>query len=160
MRAAECHAGIGDDGAVKEGGDGSEASLEQALRLAATARVARLATLEPDGRVQLVPIVFVLHGSSLYTAVDQKPKRAGELRRMRNVREREDVAVIVDSYSEEWSELWWVRLRGRGRVLAAGPEAEEALRLLVEKYEQYRTAPPRPPVLAVDVAEARVWQAV
>jgi hypothetical protein len=53
-----------------------------------TARVARLATTEPDGRPHLVPIVFVLAGERLYSAVDAKPKRSRSLRRVANARER------------------------------------------------------------------------
>ena len=52
-----------------------------------------------------------------------------------------------------------MRLRGRARVLDAGEEAERALALLVEKYEQYRAEAPGYPVLAVDVVEWRSWSA-
>jgi PPOX class probable F420-dependent enzyme len=126
----------------------------------AGARVARLATIDPDGRPHLVPIVFVLDGDTLYTAVDAKPKRSRRLRRIENARERPDVTVLVDHYDEDWRRLWWVRLRGRARVLDAGEEAERALRLLAEKYEQYRREPPGVPVLAIDVREWRAWSAV
>lgn len=51
------------------------------------ARVARLATVDPDGRPHLVPIVFVLEGETLYAAVDAKPKRSPRLRRVENARE-------------------------------------------------------------------------
>jgi PPOX class probable F420-dependent enzyme len=125
----------------------------------ANARVARLATIDPDGRLHLVPIVFVLDGDTLYTAVDAKPKRSRRLRRIENARERPDVTVLVDHYDEDWRRLWWVRLRGRARVLDGGNEAERALGLLAEKYEQYRTEPPGTPVLAIDVDEWRVWTA-
>ena len=43
------------------------------------ARVARLATTDPDGRSNLVPICFVVAGDVLYTAVDEKPKRTPRL---------------------------------------------------------------------------------
>jgi PPOX class probable F420-dependent enzyme len=125
----------------------------------ANARVARLATIDPDGRLHLVPIVFVLDGDTLYTAVDAKPKRSRRLRRIENARERPDVTVLVDHYDEDWRRLWWVRLRGRARVLDAGEEADRALRRLVAKYEQYRTDPPGTPVLAIDVDEWRAWEA-
>lgn len=124
----------------------------------AGARVARLATIDPDARPHLVPIVFVLDGDTLYTAVDTKPKRSRRLRRIENARERPGVTVLVDHYDEDWRRLWWVRLRGRARVLDAGDEAERALRLLAEKYEQYRTDPPGTPVLAIDVDEWRAWE--
>jgi PPOX class probable F420-dependent enzyme len=121
------------------------------------ARSARLATIDPDGRPHLVPIVFVLDGETLYTAVDAKPKRSRRLRRIENARERPDVTVLVDEYTEDWRALWWVRLRGRARVLESGEEAERALGLLAAKYEQYEREPPGVPVLAIDVTEWRSW---
>ena len=125
----------------------------------AAARVARLATIDPDGRPHLVPIVFVLEGEALYTAVDEKPKRSRTLRRIENARARPDVTVLVDHYEDDWRRLWWVRLRGRARVLDDGDEADRALALLTEKYGQYGEQPPRPPVLAIDVLEWRGWSA-
>jgi PPOX class probable F420-dependent enzyme len=121
--------------------------------------VARLATTDPDGRPHLVPIVFALEGETLYSAVDRKPKRSQRLRRIENARARPDVTVLVDHYEEDWRNLWWVRLRGRARVLDEGDERERALELLREKYEQYRADPPEGPVLAVDVSEVREWSA-
>ena len=66
-----------------------------------TARVARLATIDPDGRPHLVPIVFALDGERLYSAVDAKPKRSRRLRRVANARERPDVTVLVDHYEDD-----------------------------------------------------------
>jgi PPOX class probable F420-dependent enzyme len=127
-------------------------------RLAA-ARVARLATIDPDGRPHLVPIVFALDGDTLYSAVDRKPKRSATLRRIENARARPDVTVLVDHYEDDWSRLWWIRLRGRARVLDDGDERERALELLAAKYPQYRDEPPDGAVLAVDVVETRGWSA-
>jgi PPOX class probable F420-dependent enzyme len=127
-------------------------------RLAA-ARVARLATIDPDGRPHLVPIVFALDGDTLYSAVDQKPKRSRRLRRIENARARPEVTVLVDRYDDDWSRLWWIRLRGRARVLDDGEERTHALALLAAKYDQYSAEPPDGPVLAVDVTEVREWSA-
>jgi PPOX class probable F420-dependent enzyme len=63
--------------------------------------VARLATTDPDGRPHLVPIVFVLHSGTLYSAVDRNPKRSRTLRRIENARARPDVTVLVDHYDED-----------------------------------------------------------
>ena len=123
------------------------------------ARVARLATTDPDGRPHVVPIVFALSGRTLYSAVDRKPKRSQRLRRIENARARPDVTILVDHYEEDWRNLWWIRLRGRARVLDDGDERERALELLREKYEQYRAEPPDGPVLAVEVIEVREWSA-
>jgi PPOX class probable F420-dependent enzyme len=123
-----------------------------------SARVARLATTDPDGRPHVVPIVFAVDGGTLYSAVDRKPKRSTTLRRTENARARPDVTVLVDHYEEDWGRLWWIRLRGRARVLDGGPERDHALALLRAKYPQYRAEPPDGPVLAVDVSETRAWQ--
>jgi len=130
-----------------------------ARRRVLAAPVARLATIDPDGRPHLVPIVFALDGETLYTAVDAKPKRSRRLRHIENARERPDVVVLVDHYEHDWTRLWWVRLRGRARVLDDGDEAARALRLLSEKYQQYRRERPGLPVLAVDLRDWRGWDA-
>jgi PPOX class probable F420-dependent enzyme len=106
-----------------------------------------------------VPIVFALDGETLYTAVDRKPKRSSKLRRIENARARPDVTVLIDEYDDDWTKLWWVRLRGRARVLDDGGEREHALQLLAEKYPQYVSDPPDGAVLAVDVSETRTWSA-
>jgi PPOX class probable F420-dependent enzyme len=131
--------------------------MEDLRDRAARERVARLATIDPDGRPHLVPIVFALVGDTLYSAVDAKPKRSRTLRRIENARERPEVTVLFDHYEDYWAQLWWVRLRGRARVLDGGEEATRALAALTAKYEQYRTKPPGLPVLAVDVTEWRGW---
>jgi PPOX class probable F420-dependent enzyme len=134
--------------------------MDADLALAATARVARLATLDADGRPHLVPIVFAVAGGTLYTAVDDKPKRGDrELRRLRNARERPAATILVDHYAEDWQVLWWVRIDGSARVLDGGEEADTALALLAAKYEQYARTPPRLPVLAVDVDRTTAWRA-
>lgn len=104
-----------------------------------------------------MPVVFALDGDTFYSAVDRKPKRSQTLRRIENARVRPDVTILVDHYEEDWSRLWWIRLRGRARVLDDGDERERALALLREKYPQYRSEPPGGPVLAVDITELRQW---
>jgi PPOX class probable F420-dependent enzyme len=145
--------------AVEVRRDTPKVDREIALRRVLAAQIARLTTIDPDGCPHLVPIVFVIHGQTLYTAVDAKPKRSRRLRRIENARNRPDVAVLLDHYENDWSRLWWVRLDGHARVLDAGEEAELALRLLIEKYEQYRREGPNLPVLAVDIRNWRGWEA-
>jgi PPOX class probable F420-dependent enzyme len=123
------------------------------------ARVARLATVDARGRPHIVPICFVLSGDVLYSAIDRKPKRSLRLKRLDNIRANPAVAVLVDHYEDDWSRLWWVRVRGRGRVLEEGEERERALALLTDKYPQYRAQPPAGAVIAIDLDEWREWHA-
>ena len=106
-----------------------------------------------------MPLCFALEGDVLYSAVDRKPKRSPRLKRLENIRRHPDVTVLVDHYEEDWSRLWWVRLRGTARVLEEGPEHDRALSLLAAKYAQYRAEPPPGPVIAVAVGEWRGWAA-
>jgi PPOX class probable F420-dependent enzyme len=119
------------------------------------ARVARLATVDPLGRPHVVPISFVIEGETLYTAVDEKPKRTRALQRLRNIEAHPQVEVLIDHYDEDWSRLWWVRLRGTARVI----DDPHALELLVRKYAQYRAQPPAGPVIAVAIEERIEWTA-
>jgi PPOX class probable F420-dependent enzyme len=121
------------------------------------ARVARLATLDEAGRPHLVPICFVLDGETLYSAVDEKPKRSKRLKRIENIRRHPEVSVLVDHYEEDWSRLWWVRLDGAAEVLDDGLERERALALLAAKYDQYRGEPPTGAVIAVRIEAWRGW---
>jgi len=121
------------------------------------ARVARLATVGPDNRPHLVPICFVVDGDVVYSAVDRKPKRSPNLKRIENVRDNPRVTVLVDHYDDDWTQLWWVRLDGRARVLTEGQERERALALLEAKYPQYSAEAPEGPVLAIDVERRRSW---
>lgn len=129
------------------------------MRLAG-ARVARLATVDREGRPHLIPICFALAGETIYNAVDHKPKRTMELRRLSNVAANPRVAVLADHYEDgDWSALWWVRADGRGRVLDAGSsEARRAVELLSERYAPYRESPPSGSVLAVDVERWSGWR--
>ena len=133
---------------------------DEARRRFAQAPVARLATADGDGRPHAVPVVFVLAGDTVYTAVDAKPKRTTALRRLENVAANPRAAVLVDHYADDWSSLWWVRADGGGRILdAAHGEGRDAVERLAAKYRQYRGQPPGGPVLAIDVDRWSSWAA-
>lgn len=127
----------------------------QARERFAAARVARLATVDPTGHPHLVPIVFALDGDTVYSAVDAKPKRTTELRRLANVRANPFVCLLADHYSEDWSTLWWARADGTGRVVEPDTaEGRRAIALLAERYPQQRAVGA---VLAIDVARWSGW---
>jgi PPOX class probable F420-dependent enzyme len=128
-------------------------------RFIESARVARLATVAPDGRPHLVPVCFVLIDDTVYTAIDHKPKRGSRLRRIANIEATGHACLLVDHYSEDWSALWWARLDGRGRVVDDPAEAGRAVAALVGKYEQYAARPPAGPVLAIEVTGWSGWSA-
>lgn len=134
----------------------------------ADARIARLATVRPDGHPHIVPITyavpisFVLEGEDgdrIVTAVDQKPKSTTSLQRLRNIRAHPSVSVLVDEYDDDWSRLWWARADGTAAILDDGPGRDRAIELLTEKYAQYREARPGGPVIVVTVERWSSWSA-
>jgi len=137
----------------------SSVDVQDMRGLVERARVAHLATVAADGQPHIVPVCFVLSGEIAYSAVDRKPKRGPRLRRMVNIEATGHACLLVDHYGEDWSELWWVRLDGRGRVVADPVEAARAISALVGKYQQYAARPPAGPVLAVDIARWSSWSA-
>ncbi len=129
---------------------------EARARLAA-ARVARLATADRSGVPHVVPVTFALSGDALVIAVDHKPKRTWDLRRLRNIRDNPRVSVLVDHYSEDWTRLWWVRADGLAAVVEDAAGREEPVALLRAKYPQYRETVPAGPVIAITVTAVSGW---
>ena len=104
------------------------------------ARVARLATVDKQGRPHLIPICYVFDGGVFYTPIDNKPKRVEheELVRVRNIRANPLVALLIDKYDENWNRLWYILVRGTASVLDDSGEKQKAMRFLKEKYPNYR----------------------
>jgi PPOX class probable F420-dependent enzyme len=127
----------------------------------AASRVARLATVGPDGRPHLVPVVFAVAADTVYSAVDDaKPKVTARLKRLANIAANPAVALLADHYDDDWRALWWVRADGDARLLEPGAsEASSALDLLAARYAQYRERRPPGVVIAVDVTRWSGWSA-
>ena len=125
----------------------------------AAAAVARLATVRPDGSPHLVPVTFALHGDTVVTAVDHKPKSTTALRRLANIDAEPRVSLLVDHYDEDWRQLWWVRLDGDAHVVRDEPERTTLLEPLVARYAAYQDRPPDGPVIVVRIATVTSWSA-
>lgn len=105
-------------------------------------RIARLATADADSQPAVVPVCYAFDGANIYSAIDEKPKSvaATRLKRVRNIEANGRVSLVIDDYSEDWSKLVYVIINGMADII--GPDAgehAEAVRLLREKYPQYRS---------------------
>ena len=125
----------------------------------AEAPVARLATVAPDGRPHLVPVVFALHEDVIYTAVDAKPKTTQRLRRLANIERNPQVSLLVDHYVDDWTQLWWVRADGVAAIHHDGDTMYVGRDLLRAKYAQYQSVSLDGPVIAVAVQRWNSWHA-
>ena len=133
---------------------------EKAAAFLAARRVGRLATADAAGRPHAVPVCYAFDGRRIYTAVDRKPKRrpARGLKRVANVLENPNVALVVDDYSEDWSDLGYVMVRGSAELLEDGEERTAAEKLLRDKYPQYRELlAPGCAVIAITPAKTVAW---
>lgn len=131
----------------------------QARTRFATARVARLATVGADGQPHVVPVTFAVSGDTVAIAIDHKPKRTTNLKRLRNIEANAQVSILADHYDDvDWTRLWWVRADGVARV-AHGADRTAPRAWLVAKYPQYAERPPDGPVILIEVAAWRGWSA-
>jgi coenzyme F420-0:L-glutamate ligase / coenzyme F420-1:gamma-L-glutamate ligase len=159
---------------------------EEALTGAAAAFVAarpvgRLATADAQGRPHVVPVCYAWDGvtstglsgstppsgppSTIWIALDAKPKRVADvtrLRRVRNIMARPQVALVVDDYLAAWDQLAYVLIEGMARLVHThDPAHAGAVVALRAKYPQYAAMPiEEQPAIAIQPTHVVVWGAV
>ncbi|NOT53679.1 MAG: TIGR03668 family PPOX class F420-dependent oxidoreductase [Deltaproteobacteria bacterium] len=103
--------------------------------------VARLATAGDDRQPHVIPFCYAFDGMSFYFVVDEKPKRqtGKPLKRIRNMLENPQVALVIDDYADDWSQLAYVMVRGEAAVVEDEEEYQRALGLLRDRYQQYHS---------------------
>jgi PPOX class probable F420-dependent enzyme len=131
---------------------------EWARGLLAVERVARLAYVDDGDRPRVLPVTFALAAGAVWSAIDEKPKRAREPARVRYLERRPKAALLVDRYDDDWTRLAWVQLLGRVEVVPVDG-APEAMEALAAKYEPYARRTPPGPLLRLTVERALHWRA-
>jgi len=108
------------------------------------ARVARLATVDNTLKPHLVPVVFVFDGNHFFIPIDHKRKsvKPQRLRRIKNLQDNSDVALLIDVYSEDWTKLAFVMIQGKASIITNrtqwNTDVKEAYNKLTSKYMQYQ----------------------
>jgi PPOX class probable F420-dependent enzyme len=102
-------------------------------------------------------MVFALVEDTVYSAVDAKPKRSRDLKRLANIRADPRCALLVDHYDDDWQRLWWVRADGHGDVVDEPSVVHRGIQALVERIAQYRDDPPAGPLLVISVERWSGW---
>ena len=109
--------------------------------------------------MRLVPVCFAVVDGWLVSAVDHKPKRTGQLRRLDDMRAAGRATVLVDHYDDDWSQLWWVRVRGRAEVHDDGPvRTARGGRAGRRSTRSTASTPPAGSVWRVAMDELRWWR--
>lgn len=108
------------------------------------ARVARLATANSESKPHLVPVVFVFDGNHFFIPIDEKRKKTvkpEKLKRVKNINENPNVALLIDEYSEDWTKLAFVMIQGKASIAGktqGNMQLQEAYEKLTAKYPQYQ----------------------
>jgi nitroimidazol reductase NimA-like FMN-containing flavoprotein (pyridoxamine 5'-phosphate oxidase superfamily) len=100
-----------------------------------TARVARLATLGPNGQPHCVPICPLLLDGRLYVGTD------ADTAKVRHVQARPRVALVFDDYTDDWAHLRGVMVEGEARVVR-GRLFRSVRAKLYRKFLQYEAQAP------------------
>lgn len=137
---------------------------EQQINFIQCQRVARLATSDASGHPTLVPICYAFDGRYFYSPLDEKPKSvdARQLKRVRNIEARHEAALLIDQYSDDWSQLGYLLIHGRAELAQPGDAHHTiALPLLRARYAQYQTmALENLPVIVITPERVRAWGSV
>lgn len=117
-----------------------------------------LGTVDTAGQPHLVPVTYVLSDEEhVYIAVDAKPKRSTNLRRLQNIEANPLVSLLVNEYSDNWDQLWWARADGTAVVSGFGDLAEGLLARFQSRYPWYRANPPESLVIDICVTRWSGW---
>ncbi len=137
---------------------------DQQLSFLAAQRVGRLATASHTGAPHVIPVCYACDETRLYIALDAKPKRVAptQLKRIRNIAENPQVALVVDRYSDDWSELAYLLIEGIASLLPPDDAAHHhAIALLRARYSQYMAMPIElQPVIAITPLSIKAWGAL
>ena len=125
-----------------------------------TRRIGHLATADRSAVPHVVPVCFSLSDGVLYITIDRKPKRdrGRPLKRLSNIGDNPQVAIVFDHYDEDWRRLAWVMLHGRAEILTAGVEHDRAQSMLRSRYRQLDAMKIEPlPVIAIRIERVTSW---
>jgi PPOX class probable F420-dependent enzyme len=126
-----------------------------------TAHLGRLATADTEGYPHVVPVCFALVDEHIVTPIDEKPQRVSpdELRRSRDISENPRVALLVDHYADDWSQLGWIQVRGTATHCAPDADAHASdIAALRRKYDQYADHDlENRPLIRIDSGSVRSW---
>lgn len=137
------------------------ALTEDQAGFARAMRVGRLATADRTGRPHVIPVCYAYAEGVFYIALDAKPKRVEvtALKRVRNILDNPQVALVIDRYSDDWSQLAYLLVQGAAHLLAPpNAEHDQAVALLRDRYPPYQAMPiETTPLIRISVERVIAW---
>ncbi len=96
--------------------------------------------MSANAQPHVVPIVFCAYAGAIYSPLDDKRKRDAPLQRLVNLAADPRATLLLDEYTTDWQDLWWVKIEGRADLYEPGSDdAEGVATLLRRKYPQYQS---------------------
>ena len=101
------------------------------------ATVARLATVDSECKPHLIPVVFVFDNDCYFIPIDEKTKRSKpeNLKRIKNIQQNPNVALLIDEYNEDWRKLYFIMIQGNASIIG-GKELEQNEHGIIRKSTQ------------------------
>jgi nitroimidazol reductase NimA-like FMN-containing flavoprotein (pyridoxamine 5'-phosphate oxidase superfamily) len=98
-------------------------------------RVARVATVDPDGVAHSVPVCPLLDNDKIYFGTERKAKK------IRNIEGNPRVTAVFDEYTEAWNFLRGVMIQGKARIVTR-KEFPALRKKIYAKFSQYESSAP------------------
>jgi PPOX class probable F420-dependent enzyme len=105
------------------------------------ATVARLATVDSEYKPHVVPVVFVFDNDRYFIPIDEKTKRSRpeNLKRVKNIQQNPNIALLIDEYNEDWRRLYFIMIQGKASIVG-GKKLEQNEQVLLEKAHKLLSA--------------------
>ncbi len=131
--------------------------LEEAWSRVRSEHSGVLGTVDARRGTHLVPVVYTtVDESRVVIAVDAKPKRSRRLRRLDNIERDPRVTLLIDHYSRDWTDLWWVRVDGIASIRASvSADVEQRHRNRYPQLEGHELGP----WIDIEVGRLSGWMA-
>jgi PPOX class probable F420-dependent enzyme len=136
---------------------------EEARRYADNHRVAHLATASSAADPHVIPFCYARIDDCIYFVIDEKPKQTQlGLKRLQNIRANSQVALVIDDYDDDWTQLAYLLVHGQAVIVDEQAEFERALSKLRARYPQYAPMSlgfDRNPMVRITAERTRLWRA-
>jgi PPOX class probable F420-dependent enzyme len=126
---------------------------KRVAKLLSAERVCRVATVGEAGTPHLVPVCHAVVGDRVYFG------SGDDARKVLNLGHNPRIAITVDLYSDDWSQIKGVMVQGSAKLVRRGPAFTRARKRLYAKYPQYSREAALSPAdsVIVEVTPTRVF---
>ena len=122
-------------------------------------RVARLSTVDEASQPYSIPVVFIYYKNSFFIPLDEKSKstKTSELRRVKNIEHNPQVCLLIDEYTDNWNDLFYILIKGTAELFDDKYTLKYIHKLLVSKYPQYMKIGLGDSCIRINPTKVTIW---